>query len=328
MLVVGDIMLDKFIWGTVSRISPEAPVPVVWAKSESFMPGGASNVSSNIHTLGAKSFMCGIVGDDEEGKTIVAELAKSGINSEGIFTDKTRPTINKTRIIAHHQQVVRIDKESDGPVKIPIIKKILNFAKEKISEVDGIIIEDYGKGLIVPLLIKDLISLARKHKKIIMVDPKEEHLNLYKGVTSITPNRKEAEIASGITIKSESSLKKAGKILLKRFRAESVLITLGEDGMAVFGSKGNWSHIDTVAQEVYDVSGAGDTVIATFALARASGASIIEAAHLSNIAGGVVVGKLGIATCSSGELKTHLSQVKKHGIKRRETTYPSDSIFK
>jgi len=321
-------MLDKFIWGTVSRISPEAPVPVVWAKSESFMPGGASNVANNIHTLGAKAYMCGVVGDDEEGRIIISELAKNGINSEGIFIDKARPTINKTRIIAHHQQVVRIDKEDDSSMSASTMKKMLSFAKEKISEIDGIIIEDYGKGLIVPRLIKDLITLAKKHKKIIMVDPKEEHLSLYKGVTAITPNRKEAEIASGITIKNENSLKKAGKILLQRLRAEAALITLGEDGMAVFGKKGNWAHIHTVAQEVYDVSGAGDTVIATFFLARSQGASMIEAAHLSNIAAGVVVGKLGIATCTAKELRSHLSQIKKYGVNRKKTTYPSDSIFK
>ncbi|NQT95461.1 MAG: D-glycero-beta-D-manno-heptose-7-phosphate kinase [Candidatus Omnitrophica bacterium] len=328
VLVIGDIMLDRFIWGTVSRISPEAPVPVVWSKSESFMPGGAANVANNIRVLGAKAYMCGVVGDDEEGRAIISELVKNKIDSKGIVVDKTRPTVNKTRIIAHHQQVVRIDKESDDLVSYSIVKKILKFARERIDDIDAIIIEDYGKGLIVPQLIKELISIAKKHKKIIMVDPKENHLNFYKGITAMTPNRKEAEITSGIVIKNENSLKKAGRKLLQHLRAEAVLVTLGEDGMALFRKKGDFVHIHTVAQEVYDVSGAGDTVIATFALSKASGADMVEAAHISNIAAGIVVGKLGIATCNAKELESHLSQIYKYGPKRKKVTYPSDSIFK
>ncbi|MFC1807331.1 D-glycero-beta-D-manno-heptose-7-phosphate kinase [Candidatus Omnitrophota bacterium] len=327
ILVVGDIMLDKFMWGSVSRISPEAPVPVVWAKSESFMPGGASNVANNIAALGAKAYICGIVGDDEAGQTLVSQLNKNSINSEGIIVDKSRPTISKTRIIAHHQQVVRIDKESDHPIDSKSFNKILSFLKKKVAEVDAVIIEDYGKGLIMPNLIKHLISISKSHKKIIMVDPKQEHLHLYKGITAITPNHKEAEIASGIRIVNKTSLEKAGKRLLSIWNADAVLVTLGEDGMALFKKKGKWVHIPTVAQEVYDVSGAGDTVIAGFTLARISGANMVEAAHLSNIAAGIVVGKLGIAVCTPDEIKIRLKRAGRYSKKNKKSSYPSTSIF-
>ena len=326
ILVIGDVMLDRFMWGTVSRISPEAPVPVVLAKSESFMPGGASNVATNIRAFNAQAYMCGVVGDDEPGRILIAELAKRGINNEGILIDSSRPTVHKTRIIAHHQQIVRIDKESESSLKASIVTRVISYAKTKIKEVDAIILEDYGKGLIVPRLIKELVGLAKKHKKIIMVDPKQEHLKLYKSVTSITPNKKEAESASGVKIKNLASLKLAGKKLLKLLKSESVLITLGEDGMVLFDKKGSFIRIPTVAQEVYDVSGAGDTVIAVFTLALASGATLAEAAHIANIAAGVVVGKLGIAVCNQKELKRHLNQVNRYGVKKKKTGV-SDSIF-
>ena len=328
ILVVGDLMLDRFIWGTVSRISPEAPVPVLWQKSESFMPGGASNVANNIRALGAEAFMCGMVGDDETGKILVSELAKNGINNEGIIIDSSRPTIEKTRVVAHHQQVVRIDKESNGPADQKIISQILSFAKNRIKDIDAIIIEDYGKGVIVPQLIKDIVALARKHSKIVTVDPKIEHINLYKGTTAITPNRFEAEAATGIKINNIDSLVAAGEKLLKTLSLEVALITLGEDGMALF-KKGSWTHIPTVAQEVYDVSGAGDTVIGCFTLARACGASALEAAQLSNVAAGVVVGKVGIAVCSPQELTAHLDQIRKGEIQpKAKHAYPSESLFK
>jgi len=327
ILVIGDIMLDKFIWGTVSRISPEAPVPVVWAKTESYMPGGASNVANNIRSAGGSAYICGVVGDDEEGRVLISELSRNNINSDGIVVDGSRPTVNKTRIIAHHQQVVRIDKEPDRTVSNNIISDILSYASKKIPGVDAVIIEDYGKGLIVPRLIKALIRYTRGHKKIIVVDPKSDYLTLYKGVTAIKPNRKEAEMASGIKIKDITSLEKAGKKMLRRLNAETVLITLGEDGMAMFQDGGRLVHIPTVAQEVYDVSGAGDTAIAIFTMARLSGATTIEAAHMANIAAGVVVGKLGIAVCSSSELKTRISQIKKHGLSSKRRSYPSDSVF-
>lgn len=319
ILVVGDVMLDRFIWGTVSRISPEAPVPVVWVKSESFMPGGASNVANNICALGAQAYMCGVIGDDEEGKIVLSELAKNGINSEGILVDTSRPTIQKTRIIAHRQQVVRIDKESDDPLDRGFITRILSYVKSKVRDIDAIIIEDYGKGLIASRLIRELIAIARQYNKIITVDPKKEHFKVYHGVTVIKPNRKEAEEASGIKIRDMASLKTTGKKLLKSLKAEAVLITLGEDGMAFFEKKKDCVCIPTVAQEVYDVSGAGDTVIGIFTLARAVGAKMSEAAHIANIAAGVVVGKIGIGVCTVDELKSHLNQIQSSIISTGKT---------
>jgi D-glycero-beta-D-manno-heptose-7-phosphate kinase len=317
VLVVGDIMLDRFIWGTVSRISPEAPVPVVWAKSESFMPGGASNVANNIRSLGSDVYMCGVIGDDEAGKILVSELLKNGINSEGIILDKKRPTIHKTRIIAHNQQVVRIDKESDNILDKSITDAIISYAKSKINDIDAIIIEDYGKGLIAPHLIRQLLALAKKHKKIITVDPKDNHFKAYMGVTAITPNRLEAEAASGIKIRDSKTLEAAGDRLLKMLGSDAVLITLGEDGMALFEKNSHYLHIPTVAQEVYDVSGAGDTVIGVFTLALASGAGMAEAAYMANAAAGVVVGKVGIGVCSAAELESHLENIK-FGYRRKK----------
>jgi D-glycero-beta-D-manno-heptose-7-phosphate kinase len=310
ILVVGDIMLDRFIWGTVSRISPEAPVPVVWAKSESFMPGGASNVANNIRSLGSNVYVCGVIGDDEAGRILVSELLKKGISSEGIVLDKNRPTIHKTRIIAHHQQVVRIDKESDNTIDRYITKTTMSYIESKIRDIDAVIIEDYGKGFITPLLIKQIISIAKRHKKIITVDPKEEHFRIYKGVTAITPNKIEAEKASGIKIKNSETLEIAGAKLLKMLQSEAVLITLGEGGMALFERNRHYLHIPTVAQEVYDVSGAGDTVIGVFTLALASGADMDQAAYMANAAAGVVVGKLGIGVCSANELKSNIKNIK------------------
>jgi D-glycero-beta-D-manno-heptose-7-phosphate kinase len=318
ILVVGDIMLDRFIWGTVSRISPEAPVPVVWAKSESFMPGGASNVANNICALGADTYICGVIGDDEAGRILVSEIAKNGIKTDGIVLDKNRPTIHKTRIIAHNQQVVRIDKESDNFLDKRLVDSIMSYAKTKINDIDAIIIEDYGKGLISPRIIKELVRMAKRYKKVITVDPKEEHFRLYAGVTSITPNANEAEHASGIKIKDSSTLQKAGTKILKMLRSDSVLVTLGDGGMALF-RKGKASMcIPTVAQEVYDVSGAGDTVIGVFTLALACGAESDDAAYIANAAAGVVVGKVGIGVCSAGELKSHIRTIKMKPSRRQK----------
>lgn len=301
ILVIGDVMLDEFVWGKVSRISPEAPVPVVWVNRESYMPGGASNVASNIKSLDGSSMIAGVIGKDDRGKVLLKELKKQGINTEGLVADKSRPTTLKTRVIAHHQQVVRIDKEKLDPINDDLISDIINFTKKRINDIDGIIIEDYGKGVIVPPLIKEVVKLARAHKKIITVDPKEEHFSYYKGVTSLTPNHFEAGSAAGIDIKDEATLQKAGIKLLKELSSETLLITLGENGMCLFEGSSS-THIPTVAQEVFDVCGAGDTVISAFTLSLCSGATHLEAAHIANCAAGIVVGKVGIAVVTQDEL--------------------------
>lgn len=304
ILVIGDFILDEYIWGHVSRISPEAPVPVVNVKRESFLPGGSLNVSNNIRTLGGAVFPCGVTGRDLEGRILMRRMRKLGIDTGGIIVDRTRPTTIKTRVIAHSQQVVRVDREKNHPISKQDSRKILQFVKKKIEEVDVVIIEDYGKGVIEPFLLTPLMKLAKHFKKPVIVDPKEKHFSLYRGVTSITPNRAEAYGAYGVDVNGrEPDLEEVGRGLLKRLNSQSVLITLGEEGMALFERNRPTVKIPTMAREVYDVSGAGDTVIAVFALGIAVGASLREAAVLSNLAAGIVVGKLGTATVEPSELK-------------------------
>ena len=308
ILVIGDLILDEFIWGNVSRISPEAPVPVVWVKDESFMPGGASNVANNINSLGGKAYLVGVVGNDERAGILKGELEHRGVNIDGIFADSQRPTILKTRVIAHQQQVVRIDKEKIDPLKNSTIKKITNFVEDMINEIDGLIVEDYGKGLITPKLLDKIVPLAKKKRKIIAVDPKEEHFSYYKGVTVLTPNSAEATRAAGFEIKDKATLKKAGFELLKKLKARVILITLGEDGMMVFEEGKPPKKIETIAQEVFDVSGAGDTVASSYTLSLISGANAIQAAHIANCAAGIVVGKVGIAVVTQDEVIARIKQ--------------------
>jgi len=308
ILVLGDLILDEFIWGDVSRISPEAPVPVVWAKNESFMPGGASNVANNLSSLGAKTYLVGVVGNDERAAILKGELEHKGVNTEGIIADSQRPTILKTRVIAHQQQVVRIDREKTDPIKDSVTRKVTGFIERVIDEIDAIVIEDYGKGLVTPKLLGAVIPLAKKKKKIIAVDPKEEHFAYYKGVTLLTPNVHEAQKAAGFEIQDKATLKKAGSLLLKKFKARVILITLGEDGMMVFEKGKPSKKIDTVAQEVFDVSGAGDTVVSAYTLSLVSGANPIQAAHVANCAAGIVVGKVGIAVVTEPELLKRIKE--------------------
>lgn len=301
-LVIGDLILDEFLWGDVSRISPEAPVPVVWVRRESFMPGGASNVANNLSSLGAKTFLTGVIGDDERGAILKSELEQKCIDTAGVIADESRPTTLKTRVVAHHQQVVRIDKERVDALSDAMISRIAAYTKSMINKIDAIIIEDYGKGVITPKLLKRIVPLAKKYKKIISVDPKEEHLKYYQGITLITPNNHEASKAVGFQIKDDATLRKAGEEMLKKFKCRIALITLGENGMAVFQKGEKMKQIPTVAQEVFDVSGAGDTVIACYTLALAAGADPVQAAYISNCAAGIVVGKVGIAVVNPEEL--------------------------
>ena len=302
IMVIGDLILDEFVWGDVSRISPEAPVPVVWVKSESFMPGGAANVANNIASLGATVYIAGVVGNDERAGMLKEALREKGINTDGVITDDSRPTTLKTRVVAHHQQVVRIDREKIEAISSDILDKIIFYIKGMIGEMDAIVIEDYGKGVISAKLLKEILAIAKKKKKIITVEPKEEHFSYYKGVTAITPNHHEAARAVGINIKDNESILKIGIALLKKLNCEGVLVTLGENGMRLFQKNGAITHIPTVAQEVFDVSGAGDTVISVFTLALGLGVNMKDAAYISNIAAGIVVGKVGIAVITQEEL--------------------------
>ncbi len=301
ILVVGDLILDHHISGGVERVSPEAPVPVVWANKENFVPGGAANVGLNLNALGARVSLCGVIGKDHFGKSLFSLINDSGICTDLIVKDNQRPTTLKTRIIAHHQQMLRVDWESLEFLTANINRLILGKIKKSLDSFDAVIVEDYGKGVINPLLLEKLVSLCRKRQKIITVDPKEEHFNYYEDVTALTPNLKEAQAAANIKIRNKDQLPFLGKIIMKKLNPKALLITLGEDGMLLFSGKEHY-RIPTAALEVFDVSGAGDTVISVFTLGLASGATYKEAAIIANLAAGIVVGKLGAATVSKKEL--------------------------
>ncbi|MFA4992516.1 MAG: D-glycero-beta-D-manno-heptose-7-phosphate kinase [Candidatus Omnitrophota bacterium] len=317
ILVIGDLILDEYIWGSVERISPEAPVPVLWANKRTFVPGGTANVANNIRSLGAKVSLLGVTGDDANSKILFAELRKRKINTRGIFIERKRHTTVKTRILAGHQQVVRVDWEHTHDLPEELNLKILKYVEKNIRSFDALIIEDYGKGVINVELLGRLVSLAKAYKKIITVDPKEENFQYYRGVTAITPNRKELENAiRNLKIKDNSNRLKintdrlftdkdidsAARQITEYLNLDSILVTLGEQGMKLLENNGRLTHIPTVAQEVFDVSGAGDTVISSFTLALCAGASKLEAAHIANFAAGIVVGKLGTAVTTSREL--------------------------
>lgn len=304
IMIIGDIMVDKFVWGKVSRISPEAPVPIVEIEKETRTPGGAGNVAVNIETLGGKVVLVGVIGNDFVGHKLIEEMGHRGIDTRGVFRDEKRPTILKTRIVAQHQQVVRTDREVKGKIPHSISQEVLNFLGNNIHEVKAVIISDYGKGVICSPVLKKAINLAHKYGKPIIVDPKIEHFLQYKKITCITPNQQEA--AAGMKehqIPEGEALLKLGQKILKRLNCESVLITQGEKGMTLFEKRGRITHIPTVAREVFDVSGAGDTVVAVLTLALATGANILDAAYLANYAAGIVVGKLGTATTTIEEIK-------------------------
>ncbi len=292
--VVGDVMLDRYFWGSVGRISPEAPVPVVEIESESARLGGAANVAHNIKSLGGEPLLIGVVGKDNSADLLRNLMLEHRMATYGLLGDETRPTTVKTRVIAHHQHVVRIDREVKTEISHTLQHKIMELLTQQIHSVDGIIIEDYDKGVIVKSLIKRIISLAKEHDKVVTADPKFNNFFEYRGVTVFKPNRKEVEEVMGIRLVDEASVRRAGDTLLKRLEAHYVLLTRGEKGMTLFENDGSVTHVPTRAREVADVSGAGDTVISTLTVALASGASIREASALANYAGGVVCEEVGI----------------------------------
>jgi len=309
VLVVGDVMLDQFIWGTVARISPEAPVPVVDFSRESFMPGGAANVARNLVSLETPVELFGTIGNDDAGRKLQKILADQNIGCTGLVKSSGRHTSIKTRIVAHQQQVVRIDRETRDGLDGKLTGNLIAEIKSKLPKADAIIVGDYGKGVVTQPLLDEIKTLCRKRGVWLSLDPKPvHHLNL-SNLSLITPNRKEAFELANLTddTKNENpfadkNLMLVAERLLKELRPALLLITLGELGMLLCQRGQKPFHIPTVAQEVFDVSGAGDTVIATFTLAIAAGASPIEAAILSNHAAGIVVGKIGTATTSVEEL--------------------------
>jgi D-beta-D-heptose 7-phosphate kinase/D-beta-D-heptose 1-phosphate adenosyltransferase len=297
VLVVGDVMLDEWVWGSVSRISPEAPVPVVAVSDHSFTLGGAGNVASNLRAIGAVVSLAGTVGDDAEGRRLCALLAGNDVDHSAVVTLDDRPTTRKTRIVAHNQQVVRADWESSAPLSGSARAQLLALVAERAAGHDAVVLSDYAKGL----FFRELV-VAANVAPIVTADPKPANLELFAGVTCVAPNVAEAAAASGIAIRDDASLERAGSELLHRLGCRYVVVTRGERGMALFGADGERLLIPSVARAVYDVSGAGDTVIAVLTLALAAHAPIRRAVQLANFAAGAVVGKLGTATASPDEI--------------------------
>jgi len=304
VLVLGDLMLDEFVWGKVSRISPEAPVPVVEVQSSSFYPGGAANVVRNLTSFTRHTSAVGAVGRDETAGKLKELLRAEGTGVEGIVEIPGRVTGHKTRIIARQQQIVRFDRETVGPIGAIHRDLLVDFLRREIPRHDAVIIEDYGKGLLDQALADAAIETARRHDKVVTVDLNPKNPLCWNGATAVKPNRSEALASAGLADEDGIAVvERAAAILQERWKTDYLLVTLGEDGMLLFQTGHPPYHTPTRAQKVFDVSGAGDTAIAVFTLALAAGATGIEAAELSNHASGVVVGKLGTATLTSPELR-------------------------
>ena len=306
VLVVGDVMLDRFVWGRVERISPEAPVPVVHVTRDDARPGGAGNVVSNVRALGGRAAFAGIVGDDAAGKMLRRMLDDLGASTEGLVVDRHRPTIEKTRIIAHHQQVVRLDREDPPGESGRAAARVRDHVLASHRRADVIVVSDYNKGVVGAELLEALAAAHRTEPFRWVVDPKRANFAHYKRVSLVKPNREEAVAASGVEIRDRASLRRAGEALLAHWDAEAVLISRGEGGMALFKRDGGVAEFPTVAREVFDVTGAGDTVVATCALALGAGGSLEEATVLANHAAGVVVGKIGTASATAAEVRAAL----------------------
>lgn len=296
ILVVGDVMIDRYWWGSVTRISPEAPVPIVRLEEMSLAAGGAANVAANLAGLGVTPYLFGIVGEDDESRLLASLLEKIGIVNHFLIPLAKRNTTVKTRIVAHSQHVVRIDQETTEPISDIDADKILPQIAEILPEIDAVIISDYAKGFFSDHFLSNLINPIKESGKMLFVDPKGRDFARYKEATVITPNKREAAEACGLEMDTTDLVSRAGDILMEQLALKALLITEGEDGMTLFDGEKGHSHFDSLAQNVYDVTGAGDTVIATFAAASAAGQTFLEAAKLANIAAGLVVGKIGTTT--------------------------------
>ena len=298
--VIGDLMLDEWYWGNVRRISPEAPVPVVEVRDHTFTLGGAGNVANNLAALGATVSVFGIVGEDESGRRVLDLFRRLGVDTRGVVRSSSRPTTQKMRIVAHNQQVVRADRESTAAIDARSLGTIRTALGALDGSVHGVVISDYGKGLVGAPLIA--AARAFRHKAVITADPKPQNIDAFAGVDCIAPNAAEAESASGVTVRSDADLARAARALMERTRARHVLITRGEHGMTLFSKRGRPLSVRALARQIYDVSGAGDTVMSTLTLALAAGAPIERAVTLANVAAGVVVEKLGTATATPEEI--------------------------
>jgi rfaE bifunctional protein kinase chain/domain len=302
VLVLGDVMLDEFIWGRVARISPEAPVPVVEVTGQSFHLGGAGNVAANVRSLGGHAVLTGTVGRDAAGRHIEERLAEQTIEHRLVHTDAGRPTTVKTRIIAHGQQVVRTDREEAGDIAPSAERAVLEAVSAELPSAGALVISDYQKGAVTASVLRRTLALARRRRVPVLVDPKLRHFRLYRGATVVTPNQLEAEQATGLRLSDDDERREAGRRILAFLACRAVVVTRGEHGLSLFERGRAPVEVPTAAREVFDVTGAGDSVIAAMALALAAGASLREAAVLANCAAGVVVGKVGTAQVTPAEL--------------------------
>lgn len=307
VLVIGDIMVDHFVYGVVNRISPEAPVPVVNVKNEKLMPGGAANVTNNVAMLGAGAHLVGVVGDDFYGKVLKDLIKNNNVDTSGILTLKQFKTIIKTRVIAHNQQVVRFDREDNGNFSGKVYGGLLSYIKSIVNNIDAVIISDYGKGLISKKFFSEAVSFLKSEGKFIALDPKVENFKFYKGVSVLTPNINEASGGSGVKIRDDKTLSKASRILFKKIQPDYLLITRGEAGMSLFHRDLTQDYLKASAKKVFDVTGAGDTVISTLAVSRSVGANMIESCRIANAAASIAVSQLGTYAVGAGELIEVLS---------------------
>ncbi len=307
-LVVGDLMIDEYLWGSVDRVSPEAPVPVVCVNKESHTLGGAGNVINNLVAMGASVVAIGTAGTGKAGQMIFEKLKDLGIQTDGIVSEPLRPTTRKTRVIASNQQVLRIDKEIKRNITDETLDKLVLNIEKNIKDADLIVLSDYDKGLITKELVEAIVKLARQNKVLTLADPKSLNFSKYTAVNVLTPNKKEASLAANVDIKSGQDLLDAGNKIMEQTRLERLLITCGKDGMMLFEKNKPCFHIESDARQVFDVSGAGDTVISLLGLGLATGADFKQSAQIANAAAGIVVGKVGTATPSIDELKQALSE--------------------
>jgi len=314
ILIVGDVMLDEFVWGRVSRISPEAPVPVVEVTGRSDHLGGAGNVAAGVRALGGVAVLTGVVGGDSAGARVRERLAAAGIVDRLAAAGPGRRTTLKTRIVAHGQQVVRADQEDASELPRALVNALLRSLREELPRAAAVVVSDYQKGVVCAPLLRTLLPLARKHRVPVLVDPKPRHFRLYRGASVVTPNQLEAEQVTGLRLSRPAELAAAGRRMLSLLACRAVLVTRGEAGMSLFERGRPPLHVAAAAREVFDVTGAGDSVIATLALALAAGATLPEAAALANAAASVVVGKLGTAQATPAEVLAALRPGARPGI--------------
>jgi D-beta-D-heptose 7-phosphate kinase/D-beta-D-heptose 1-phosphate adenosyltransferase len=323
VLVVGDVMCDVYLWGTVQRISTEAPVPIFESAAQHQVLGGAANVAANLRALGCEVRLLGVVGADAPGRCVRELLHRQGIDDTAVLEDPSRPTTEKTRLVAQQQQVLRLDQESRAPLTPALVKRALQHSTTLLADVDGLVCSDYHKGVCTPGLLEPLFAMARAAGKPIIVDPKARDFSCYAGATVIKPNLAEVERASGHPVTDPTTLAHAAKMLLHQSQAQALLVTRGKDGMSLFHPPHEPVHIPAQAREVFDVTGAGDTVMATLSMALLCGLPLLDAACLANAAAGVVVGKVGTAVISPEELRIAL---RADGVGSAHTVLPADTL--